>query len=152
MSTLIDKPKPGMFKAVCKLGFWTPDLAGLILTGAPTTVSKWDKKQGCNVFQAQCSVEFTDRGLFDAHMREVHGKKKSSGDLAPWSQSIKRGWKAPKLKDEGQPFKVSTPSMATDLKKCASCGLVAEVDDRAVNVRWWDEHENLCAGAEQDVA
>lgn len=137
--------KPGQFKAVCRLGYWTPDLEALMESGADTTVSKWDRKLERNVFLAQCSEEFTDRTLFDSHMRDVHHKRKSSGDLTPWSQDIDRGWRAPKLKDEGQPFKPSTKDLARDIETCGTCGLVAEVGGRAADVRWWDEHVRGCA-------
>lgn len=153
MKSLIEKPEPGMFKGVCRLGYWTADLVALMASGQETTVSKWDKKQGCNVFQGQCpAVEFTDRDAFDAHMREVHGKRKSTGDLTAWSQDIKRGWKTAKGTPEGKPFKPSTKDLARDLETCKTCGLVAEIDGTSASVRWWDAHERACAGVEQDVA
>ncbi len=118
MNTLIDKPKPGMFKAVCRLGYWTADLVALMASGQETTVSKWDKKQGCNVFQGQCpAVEFTDRDLFDAHMREMHdgiGYRWDNGSVDPGIRLVKNYkprvprpipmWKSPRLTEEGHAF------------------------------------------------
>ena len=31
------------------------------------------------------------------------------------------------------------------LHTCPTCGRIAEVDDRAANVLWWDEHTRGCA-------
>lgn len=117
MTTLIEKPTPGMFKAVCRLGYWTPDLAALMLTETETPVSKWDKKTARNVFQGQCSVEFTGWAELDAHMREVHegGRYRwDSGSIDPHIMEVRNYkprtpspvpmWKSPRLTEEGKPF------------------------------------------------
>jgi hypothetical protein len=139
-TSLINKPKPGDFAARCRQAYWTPDLAEAMASGIETTVSKWDKKAGCNVFQAQCSLDTTDRTEFERHMRERHGKRKRTGDLTPWSQNIKRGWKGPTLTEDGLPW-VDVKGVT---ETCAGCGLVMEIDNTHASELYVREHTALC--------
>ena len=94
----------------------------------------------------QCSFDTTDRAAYDDHMRSVHGKCNVSGRNGPWAKTIKAGAYRPRLTDEGKPWKDPSKRKGKPLTQtCPTCGLIAEVDDRAANVLWWDEHTRGCA-------
>lgn len=149
MKSLIEKPRPGEFRAVCRKSEWVPlaDVLALPTEAQPdTATSRWDHKLRCEVVAVACSFETDDREAYVEHMKTVHnGGCKVRLSVAPLKM-----WRYPApgmgLKPEGQPFKPSTQALAKDVRTCASCGLVAEVGERAADVLWWAEHERMCTG------
>jgi hypothetical protein len=112
--------------------------------------------------EQRCSFSTADVTELRAHLEAVHANKKRvmaliRGKAAPTFVRINSllpqrpmhpKWRGPALKAEGQPFKTKVEGIET----CGTCGLVAEVGNRAADVLWWDEHQRLCAGAESAVA
>lgn len=148
MKSLLEKPRPGQFKAVCRKEEWVPlaDVLTLPREQQPdTTVTRWDKKLRLEVCAARCDFTTDDPSAYLAHMSDVHGKKPRG------PRQLKQGtglWNAPKLRPEGKPW--VDPSTRKDhsyTQTCGGCGLVAEVDDRPANVLWWAEHERMCVGS-----
>lgn len=156
--------KPGEFRAVCKKGVWVPvdEILRLPREEQPDTLqTRWDKKLGCEVGILPCRLDTTDRDTYLAHMAGVHPDLTgpwTSNSLNPRqygneTRSHRRPipipvklWKGPRLTDEGTPLKVRDSDV---VKTCGGCGLVAEVDARAANVLWWDEHERMCVAVDE---
>lgn len=146
--------KPGEFRAYCRKGRWV-ELHDLVGMDPDTLVSRWDPNARANVFAVPCNVEFDDRKAFERHMAEGHGVKPGTGHRAGSHINGRHGTKpAPEVKPLGKgmwtgPRLTATGTSLTDNRNetqtCPDCGLVAEVDDRAANVLWWDEHLRGCA-------
>lgn len=143
--SLLTENKAGLFAARCRKPEWVP-FEKLVEADPDSTQSRWDRKLGANVFLVQCAFETTDRAAYLEHMKTVHGERTFHGHNGPWAKTIKAGAYAPRLLEEGKPWK--DPSRTKDplTQTCPSCGLVAEVDDRPGNVLWWDEHLRMCTG------
>ena len=160
MKSLIEKPKPGEFKAFCRLGRLVPlnEVLALPREEQPDTAhSHWNRKLGCEVVSVQCAEEFTDREAFATHMRELHdggtyrweraslepsSREGSSKTFRPRIPVPVRRWKAPKLHDEGQPFDTTKHPV----RECEGCGLIAEFDGTQTWELWWAEHTFFCVG------
>jgi hypothetical protein len=151
---LIAGTRPGQFRAVCRLR--KPHRIDKMPDYLRRECEKRGWKKGFRTFydgrfgkgiQRECFLEplcagfdTTDPKAFAVHMAEAHGKKPSG------PRQLKQGrgmWNGPRLTVEGKPFDDKGA-----LQTCTSCGLVAEVDDRAANVLWWAEHERGCALAQ----
>lgn len=153
---LIDGKAPGQFRARCTLTVAKLD-AKLTVDERHEAKEKgyrrsYDRdsrnKVRWFVHFPQCGgFETDDPAAFVEHMRTVHGKKEVKGEAEAWAQGIRKMWRGPRLTIEGKPLQ----DKGGLTKTCGSCGLVAEVDDRAANVLWWDEHVRGCAIA-QSVA
>ncbi|MEP7738556.1 hypothetical protein ABKW28_12940 [Nocardioides sp. 31GB23] len=141
--------RPGEFKARCRKERWVP-LNWLLEQPheqqPDTTTTQWDRDLKVEVALVQCDFDATDAASYLAHMAEVHNKKPRG------PRQLKRGtghWRAPQLKDEGQPLKPSTKAIAARIETCEGCGLVAEVDETAASVLWWDQHLQMCVERER---
>lgn len=158
MKSLLEKPKPGEFKAVCRVAHAVP-LAEVLAwprEDQPDTVlSHWNRKHGCEVVEIRCAETFTDRALFEAHMRELHDGGLYRWESASLSSDVRlvrtfsprmavpvKMWKAPRLRGEGQPFDTSKHPV----NECDGCGLIAEYDGSQAWELWWREHTAFCAG------
>lgn len=127
----------------------TPDqYAAQVAAGV---ASSWDRKLKAEVWRVQCDETFDDTAAFDRHMAEQHPKRgriyESPNEEFRYLRNHKlplpipvQTWKGPRLTDAGKPL-VTRPGLT---QTCPSCELVAEVDDRAANVLWWDEHRRGC--------
>ncbi len=114
--------------------------------------------------EQRCDFATTDVAELRAHLETVHENKKRTNErdfrTGKMAERLVRinavlpqrpmhpRWRGPALKDEGQRFKTKVEGVET----CGTCGLVAEVGNRAADVLWWDEHQRLCVGAESAVA
>jgi len=141
--------KPGEFRATCNLTRPHPISELPEYLRREYAANGW--KQGYRevrirraLLTVECFLEplcegldTTDRAVFEDHMTRVHGKRFSNGENAGLVRAAKGTWRTPAAK----PF---TPDNLT-VFACPSCGLVAEVDNRAANALWWDEHLRGCA-------
>lgn len=112
MKSLLEKPTPGAFRAICRLksdvweeppaelaAAWQTVLATPIPYGDAAAVdayrdlkaaleqqlapwSTYDKKRGGHGRWVTCDLEFTDRGEYERHMREAH-----SGGVYRWDNA-----------------------------------------------------------------
>lgn len=143
--------KPGEFRAVCRSGSWQPldaidhDLRTEI-EGSPDWATRWDRSLECEVAAVPCTLDTTDRKAFEQHMADVHGVKSSAllmnknrGYAAwPTPSALSRPWKAPKLTEDGVPFKHTG-----ETRECRGCGLVIELG--AGSAAFIEEHKASCA-------
>lgn len=151
---LVDGRAPGQFRARCSMTIAKLDTK---LTPEERREAKekgyrrsYDRDGRHNkvrwfVHFPQCGgFETTDRAAFVEHMRTVHGKGEVKGESESWALGIRKMWRGPRLSANGK----ALPKAASELvRTCTSCGLVAEVGERASDVLWWDEHERMCVGS-----
>lgn len=144
--------KAGEFLAYCRKGEWVPleDILRLPREEQPDTLqTRWDAKLKCEVGLAHCDFATADREAYAEHFKTVHRARQVYGLSETWTAGIKKMWRGPRLARDGKDL----PKASTELvRMCLSCGLVAEVDSRAANVLWWDEHERGCRMASEAVA
>ena len=151
---MIDGKAPGQFRARCHLTKAHPitDLPHYLrreyeVKGwKKATRSVYDRKRRRDV-TVECFLEplcdgfeTDDPAVYAEHMTKFHRKHQVNGEWETFSRSVRAGWRSPRLKPDGQLVKALEA-----LSTCPTCGLVAEVDDRAPNVLWWDEHQRGCA-------
>jgi hypothetical protein len=166
MKTLIEKPRPGAFKAYCNLvrevpwDKMTEDLWAIANARgyarqfrelASGRVDPETRRKGRWVvaFAGCQGFETTDPAAFERHMADVHNRKPAG------PRQLKQGtghWRAPKLADDGQPFKLSTKAVGEYIETCAACGLIAEVTSTHADELWWREHVERCTGVDSAVA
>lgn len=156
---LIDGKKPGQFRARCALTKPHPikDLPEYLSReyaekGWPKGFREIYSRSARRELSRECFLEplcdgfeTTDPAAFVEHMKTTHGKREVKGDAETWLLGIRKMWSGPRLAVSGKPL---TKAGVEATRTCASCGLVAEVDDRPGNVLWWDEHERGCALAQ----
>ncbi len=151
------RPKPSAFRAVCRQGSWVPldEVLSWPREQQPdTTHTRWDSKLKCEVAAVPCTLDTTDRAVFETHMVEVHGKKPT---MTPYPDQSTRSlsnrargkWTTPKAPAEHVPAKPSLKDIAKAIETCPSCGLVAEIRGvgfgRNADELWWREHLRGCA-------
>lgn len=157
MSTyLVDGKATGQFRARCDLAKAHPvkDLPEYLRReyadkGWPKETREVYSRSARATVHRECFLEplcegfeTTDPTAFAEHMKTVHGKNRVTGHSETFARSIMAGWRGPRLKPDGQPVKA-----LDELKTCSTCGLRAEVSDRAADVLWWAEHERMCVGS-----
>lgn len=145
--------KPGEFYGICNLTKPHPIKDLPLYLQREYAEKGWPKgwrnvysrkaKRGLNTecfLEPRCEgFETADRAAFDAHMRDEHGKREVRGYWESVCKSVRAGWR-PSLSTRRD------IAAAHELKTCTSCGMAAEVGQRAADVLWWDEHERLCTG------
>jgi len=145
MKHLIDKPRPGDFRAVCKKPRWVPLSVVQALPDdeqPKDLTTKWDPKLHCEVAAVRCSLDTTDRAEFERHMKEVHGVQLSrelNHQRGHTGFSSKR-WKAPRLTETGKPW--TEKEAAGRTRTCPACGLVDEITTGSY--REWSAHLSAC--------
>lgn len=164
--------KPGEFRATCRTGARLPldqltpeerlDLDRRIAETEARGeyvghLQSWDRKLRVEVALIECSLNTTDRDEYLAHMARFHGKKPTlnidlSGSNLDLVRRASGRWATPKAKPEGTPVKPSTKEIEAALSTCGRCGLVAELGWAQADRLWWNEHLELCAGAETSAA
>lgn len=149
--------KPGQFKAVCRLGRWLPlnDLLALPREEQPETLtSRWDKKLRCEVAQIQCDHEFTDRAVYEKHMKEAHDGglyRWDNGALTAEIREVRnysarmplpvKPFASPRLTEDGKPWSDEKQPTVT----CPACGLVMEEGATHAAALFIREHLEMCA-------
>lgn len=168
----MSKHKHGDFKATCRTGAYLPtdDLteperawaaeedARQAEAGEYRDVYRWDKRRKVETVRVECHLDTTDRAEYLEHMARVHGRKTATWEASSPTRSgrlaasTRKPWRAPKLEDEGTPFKPSNKAVAEAVETCPSCGLVAEIRGvgfgRNADELWWREHVSMCTGTE----
>lgn len=156
MKTLLERPRPGAFKATCRKGARLPvhelteaerlraeaESADLRDAGRYDYVFAWDRKRKVETALIPCSLDTTDRAEYLAHMERFHGRK-PRGPAQVRRPKIRSTYPSA-APDEGRPFKPSAKAIAETVETCDGCGLVAEVNGTHAAEQWWREHLSLC--------
>ena len=152
---LIDGKVPGQFKARCALTRPHPvkDLPEYLrreyevrgwkraTRGIYSRKLRREASVECYLEPLCDGFETTDRGVFEDHMRTVHGKKPATGENAALMSRAQGTWRGPRLTEDGKPW--SADDERTEI--CDGCGLVAQVGYTNEFEQWWREHLEFCA-------
>ena len=149
---LIDGKAPGQFKARCALTKPHPlkDLPEYLRreyavrgwkTGYRGIYSRKLRREvdvECYLEPLCDGFETTDRAVFEAHMKTVHGRKAVT--VNPLARLARSGYRGPRLTEEGTEFPVDGKTIV----RC-ECGLYGQLDGTYASELWWREHTAMCA-------
>lgn len=152
MKSLIERPRPGDFRAVCKKPRWATESELPPGTDLDALRARWDRKLTQTVYEVRCALDTTDRATFEQHMVEVH-KVSLARELnhhRGHTGFSTKPWKAPRLTEDGKPWTEKEAKGRTHT--CPTCGLVDEIDTTYAAALWWDEHLRGCALVERQAS
>lgn len=152
--------KPGEFRASCRLvkpvplGEISESMRASVEAGNVPT--RWDRKLKAEVVDVPCVLDTTDRGVFEAHMKEQHDGgiyRWDNGSLAeirevrnyrPRMPLPVKLWKPARLSPDGKPW--VDPDKKHPLTETCACGLVLELGSDEASRLFVRQHLELCAG------